>query len=294
MPPGPNSPVIIVGPTTRCGTTLLQRLLNSTRDYIIYGENFYMFDRFPAMIQGQHMDAEQKHQATKAVRETFLNSDDDFEGSSLFPDRFQYLAAVRAGFHHLVKFYADYSRDLGFESWGIKHQIFNAQGYAFLTKLLPEAYYICIYRDLYPVTRSAKARWPGDYPNLAAYTRFGQRWMENINAIHKLQPKHKLIFKYENMVADTDGHIDQLQNFLGTDRINRAVMDRKINTQPKVASGNQHHFVDPGYVKPADLEAAETTALFKNCNDFYRQLGYDRSQHLAPDQPNRPDQKELL
>ncbi len=271
--PSYQSPIIVVGPTTRCGTTLLQRLLNSTREIIIYGENFYMLQNVPQTIGGLHRHVETKQRIIKTTMHMLRNTNEDFEGSNLFPDMEEYLQAVRGSFHLLMRFYDQYSQKMDFPRWGLKHQVFGVRGFQFLQKLLPEARYVMIYRDLYPVTKSAKARWPSDYPDLDAYSQFGARWQRHIREMQSARAKHQLLFKYEDFIANPGPHIDRLESFIGTDQIDRSVMDRKINSNPRIDSADGLT-VENTYVEPVELSESETQALFKNCVEFYRELGY--------------------
>ncbi len=270
-------PVFIVGPTTRCGSTLLQRLLNSTRDIIVYGENFYVFHDLPKMIGGLHVNNHRARAAiVKATMQHFMSSEEDFEATNLFPDLDEYLKVVRRSYYAHIAFYHDYTHDLGFRRWGMKLQMADPIGFQHLQMMLPDARYVCIYRDLYPVTKSAKSRWPDDYRNLRDYTNFGRRWKANTETMLASKAKHKLIFRYEDFIAEPDRHIDELERFVGTNRIKRDVMNRKINRQPTAVHYGPLPTIEETdvYVEPADLDAAETEALFAGCRDFHAGLGY--------------------
>jgi hypothetical protein len=89
----PEPPIIIVGPTTRCGTTLLQRALNSTRKIVIYGENFMFMQKYPDMIHGftRSLNANRHNNASSRA---MLRSGVDFEASALFPDYDAYIETI--------------------------------------------------------------------------------------------------------------------------------------------------------------------------------------------------------
>lgn len=267
-------PVIIVAPTQRCGSTLLQRLLNSTREMIVYGENFYMLQKLPDTLSGLHNNIPQRQDAIRRTTKLFMETDFDFEASSLFPDYEQYLGAARAGFYALIKFYGDYSKSLNFNHWGIKHQVRGPQGYLFLRRLLPQARYLCIYRDIRDVAKSAKARWPEQYTQLGAYQQLGMLWQENLKAILSQRDQDNvLLFKYEDFIADPQPHLDRLEDFVGLTSIDRGVMERRVNNYP-VMDPNDPRNAKNVYQKPVDLSAAEMEALLRACGEIHQSLGY--------------------
>jgi len=166
------APVIVVGPTTRCGTSLLQRALNSTRKIVIYGENFTFMHKYPDMLRGLDKHVEGKRRNIRASRDLLL-SGEDFEGSSLFPDYDNYIAALRQNFFGIARFYRSDAAALGFQRWGIKHQIRDQRSFEIVPQLMSRAVFIFIYRELLAVAKSAKARWPGDFKGPDDYRRFG-------------------------------------------------------------------------------------------------------------------------
>ena len=62
-------PIFVIGPTTRCGTSLLQRLLNSTGKAVVYGENFALLQTFPDIIRNYQREADAKRKVIAIYRE---------------------------------------------------------------------------------------------------------------------------------------------------------------------------------------------------------------------------------
>ena len=87
-------PIFVIGPTTRCGTSLLQRLLNSTGKAVIYGENFALLQTFPDIIRNYQREADAKRKVIAMARDLLVKEKEDFEASSLFPDFDNYLRAI--------------------------------------------------------------------------------------------------------------------------------------------------------------------------------------------------------
>jgi hypothetical protein len=264
-------PVLVVGPTTRCGTSLLQRLLNSTGKIVVYGENFAFLQTFPDLIRNYQREGEAKRKVIAMARDLLVRDKADFEASSLFPDYDAYLRSLVGAFRLLLRTYRDDAAALGFERWGIKHQIRGQTSFAILPRLLPDARYVMIYRDLIPVARSAKARWPGDFRGPHDWRRFARHWADNIRTMQRLTGDAFLLFKYEEFVADPELHIQRLERFIEIEGVDRSVMSRRINDQPRFAPSGS---TESDYRPPVELREEETQLLLGECEPFYRELGY--------------------
>lgn len=264
-------PVFVIGPTTRCGTSLLQRLLNSTGRIVVYGENFALLQTFPDIIRNYQREADAKRKVIAMARDLLVEKREDFEASSLFPDFDSYLRALIGSFRLLLRSYRDDAAALGFERWGIKHQIRSQTSFAILPRLLPDARYVMIYRDLLPVARSAKARWPGDFRGPQDWRRFARNWADNIRTMQRLSGDAFLLLKYEHFTADPEPHLQRLERFVEIDGIDRAVMTRRINDQPRFAPDGS---AVTDYRPPQPLSDEETDLMMSECAAFYRELGY--------------------
>ena len=271
MAPTEKPPIFVIGPTTRCGTSLLQRLLNSTGKIVVYGENFALLQTFPDIIRNYQREGDAKRKVIAMARDLLVKEKQDFEASSLFPDFDNYLRALIGSFRLLLRSYRDDAAALGFERWGIKHQIRNQTSFAILPRLLPDARYVMIYRDLLPVARSAKARWPGDFRGPNDWRRFARNWADNIRTMQRLSGDAFLLLKYEEFVADPEPHLQRLERFVEIEGIDRAVMTRRINDQPRFAPDGS---AIADYRPPQALSEEETGLMMAECAPFYRELGY--------------------
>jgi len=264
-------PIFVIGPTTRCGTSLLQRLLNSTGQIVVYGENFALLQTFPDIIRNYQREGDAKRKVIAMARDLLVKEKEDFEASSLFPDFDNYLRALIGSFRLLLRSYRDDAAALGFERWGIKHQIRNQTSFTIIPRLLPDARYVMIYRDLLPVARSAKARWPGDFRGPQDWRRFARNWADNIRTMQRLSGDAFLLLKYEEFIADPETHLQRLERFVGIEGIDRAVMTRRINDQPRFAPDGS---AIADYRPPQELSEEETGLMMAECEPFYRELGY--------------------
>ncbi|MEX1109863.1 MAG: sulfotransferase [Dongiaceae bacterium] len=268
----PEPPIVIVGPTTRCGTSLLQRALNSTRKIVIYGENFTFMQKFPDMVHGSARNLNAKRRNIATSRE-MLRSGVDFEASALFPDYDAYIDTIRQGFHGIARLYRTDAKELGFDRWGLKHQVRDQRTFEVVPQLLPRARFIFIYRELIAVARSAKSRWPGDFKSEADYQRFGDNWARNIRTALDLESERFVVLRYEEFIADPEPFLRRIEAFTGIDGIDRSVMTRRINANPLIDADAKGKSPD-SYREPADLSDRQRDLLMVEARPLHEGLGY--------------------
>ena len=268
----PEPPIVIVGPTTRCGTSLLQRALNSTRKIVIYGENFTFMHKYPDMIHGFSRNLKAKRHNIATSRE-MLKSGVDFEASALFPDYDNYIETIRQGFHGIARLYRADAKALGFDRWGLKHQIRDQRTFALVPQLLPRACFIFIYRELLAVAKSAKSRWPGDFKSEADYQRFGDNWARNIRTALDLEGERFIVLRYEEFVDDPVPFLDRIETFTGITGIDRTVMTRRINANPLIDADAKGKTPD-AYREPAELTERQRLLLLSEAQTLHEGLGY--------------------
>ena len=80
-----------------------------------------------------------------------------------------------------------------------------------------------------------------------------------------------LLFKYEEFTADPEPYLKRLERFVEIEGIDRAVMTRRINDQPRFAPDGS---AIADYRPPQELSAEETGLMMAECEPFYRELGY--------------------
>ncbi len=278
-PEGTGNPILIVAPMPRCGSTLLQRLVNSTRRAIIYGENFYLLDRLPDGLADLHRDAERKTRYSRLMMDRLL-AGEDVDGTALYPDHESFLGAARETFYHMIRHYDRITKRYGFERWGLKHQVRSIAALRTLWRLLPKARWVYIYRDVLPVARSMKARWPKEYSGAEIMWKIGHAWRNGIDTMLEPQRPASLVLRYEALIADPAAAIGTLETYLGLEGIDRGVMGRKINIDPKALDPAQ---VKAIYREPAALTPEEEAAVLQGSAALRRKLGY-----AAEPPPPRP------
>lgn len=266
-------PIIIVAPARRCGTTLLQRALNSTGSTIIYGENFIFTETYPTLLAGTREHFEVKEKNTSTARERVLQGDYDFDASMLFPDYGTYARLMRENLDRIYRYYEDSSLGYGYERWGLKHQIRQAGRFLEFVKIYRDARYVFIYRGVMDVARSEKARFGREYPRPQNWAIFGETWSRNIEAMRSLTGANVLHLEYSEVTAAPTSTIARVEGFCGVSGINPAVFDRRVNVTP-VLDRLTDEEKSTSYRDPVPLTDVEQAALMSKATATCRKYGY--------------------
>ena len=266
------TPVFVVAPTARNGITLIQRLLNTTRQIIVYGENTAFVQTMPSLVHSAVQTHVRLGPEMEETRKRFLHETTEFWSSGLWPDtnRFQLLAFE--AFYKMAAHYQGCTEDYGHVRWGLKNPMDGPQMIERLQILMPAARFVFIYRDLFDVARSAKSRqFIRNSDDLVHYAR---TWRENLTAVLADRSDRVCALQYEDLLARPEHHIPRLEQFAGVTGIDAGVLDRKINT----FDGPEDRGLSPtGYVEPQTLSGEEIRTLREHAAPALELGGYARS-----------------
>ena len=247
-------PLIITSPTIRSGTTLLQRLLCSSRKTLIYGElvaqdlEFFLnLYAFKVQEYSHH-----RHLFTRGLQQVLAGDVDDWI-PDLMPDVDEYLNAFGQAAFSGFRYCHDYARRVGRPVWGVKYPGWKPAFVRLLRTMMPRARFVVITRDLAACARSAKAQiLLGSLPEL---TEFSRTWVEGMEYWRSVgDDSAVLALSYEELTAAPETTLRRLSEFAGVDDIKPEVLQRKINT----LSGSEALLeAQNGYAPPADLTEAE-------------------------------------
>jgi hypothetical protein len=270
--PGPAQemqPVFVSAPTPRNGVTLLQRLLNSSRQIIIYGENKHICELMPAVVHMANAVHRTSHAEKEETLRRFLTETTEFWSSGLWPDTKLYLDLSVEVFKSYFKLYDSCSRHYGFERWGIKHPFWSVGDFQNLYALLPKARFIYIYRNLYDVARSAKARKFVSAPQ--QYERLAKSWNAGVKQVVPMKAENLLVIEYEELVREPEEWIERIERHAGISSIDATVMSRKYNT----FRGQSHlGYSENEYIAPQELTGEETAILERHAGEMLAAHGY--------------------
>ncbi len=250
----------------RSGTTLVQRLLNSSKEVVIFGENRQFVEYAPPLVMQSISTHLHNGVDMDRIREKFRSQGgESWEMNRLWPDTLAYADCTVRWFQDLVQVYQRSAEELGHQRWGIKHPVGRLEPLDQLRQLLPGGRYIYVYRDLIATARSAKARGFVDADGMEG---FGRGWACNLEpALDRVQENFMLL-RYEDLVSNPTAWIEAISLFTDVQGMDASVMERKINVHQKV--------VESSYVEPAPVSGAEIEALVRGGGSTLVRAGYGR------------------
>jgi hypothetical protein len=256
------------GATARCGITLLQRLITSSNEILVFGEDDQVTKRMPEdlRLRGNKSAQAEVSEALNKVK----SGDVNFWTSSVLPDFKRYLGHSETYYRNILELYQQTAEECGFSSWGIKDPDPNWNSIEVIYNWFPEAKHIFLIRNIFDVIKSYKARgWIHSQADLMSIV---GKWNQNVSNFFKLQKGPNLtILRYENIVSDRDVSVQILKDFLGLKAIDSTVFDSKINVFKGAKSDG---FSPDGYIPPVELSNDEVSMIMNASKDVLAQAGY--------------------
>lgn len=248
------SPVLVTSPTVRSGTTLLQRLLCSSPDALIYGEEIGKdLDLQLQIFSSRKLVYSHSRQRFAGSLERVLAGDGNDWIVDLMPDLDGYLEALQRGALAGLESCRQHAAAAGREVWGFKYPGWPPHLTRMLYDCLPGTRVVYLVRGLADTARSAKA-WGaiGSEQDMQA---FCAQWAQNVAFMQQWQRDHPvLMLSLEALVADPGTEQARLGDFLGVRGLSPAALQRRINNHT-VGMDSQHRHT--GYIEPAQLTPPE-------------------------------------
>jgi glycosyltransferase involved in cell wall biosynthesis len=256
-------PVFLLGCAYRCGSTFLQRLLSSSPNLFIWGENMGLSDVLAEVIDREaawrwetYQTGQWKNFEQKGLHTWIAN---------LQPRGFP--ANLR---HALRGFYLDYyreaTRQLGRERWGFKEVHHGARAARFLLDLFPAGRVVFVLRN--PVDVLASVATTSWYDQVGRAARVAKLWRDNTASILAHGDPRILVVRYEKFVAQPLVELNRIAGHvaIGVDRFDAGQIQNKVR----------------GFGDPPKLGAEELAALNEpEFVEFARSIGYDVPAHPA-------------
>ncbi len=248
------APVIVSSPTSRCGTTLVQRLLTASGNGFIYGEEVgHQIRTVTVWLIGLLRRFEQTGPSgdedfARALAGTLA----DWRPGITAPAEIMRSAWIET-YYQLPAALADYSRSVGRPVWGFKLPGLDRDTLKALLSLMPRTRVVYLIRNLADVLSSAKAR--RFVATQEETARFCAEWATNVReSIDLAFEKRVLVIRYEDLLAEREDHLRLLEQFTGAQGLDPRVFDLKLNT----FEGQAEDGCSPSqYIAPAELTKVE-------------------------------------
>jgi len=247
-------PIIITSPTTRSGTTLLQRLLCSSPDCMIFGENCA---EDLELLLGIYLSKSLMYSGYKEKYSERLNA---FTGGhfnrwivDLMPDIDNYLKVLGESCFSGVSYCRDFALSLGRTSWGFKYPGLKPQTIGMIRQMMPRCKLLYIYRDVVDCLKSGKAK--GLVRTKQDVQEFCRQWVNNLGFVLGMANQSGLlIVNYLDLTSRTDVVLGHIRAFTGLENISAEVLAYKINSWDIEASKEGER---DAYLAPHELSEEE-------------------------------------
>jgi hypothetical protein len=223
-------PLIITSPALRSGTTLLQRLLCSADNALIYGETCALDLEFFAKVYASKASMYQANRARFAHTLAQVESGDTRNWIlDLMPNLDGYREALGRACAAGLAYCRDEAVRNGRSVWGIKCPAWPPAVLQLLRALMPRSRFLYVHRDVVDCLKSARAQqMVHSEQDVAA---FCQAWTENLTYVLGLdQDSHVLLLGYAELVANPAASLERIAAFSGAHGMDAHVLDHKINT----------------------------------------------------------------
>ncbi len=255
----PKKPICIAAPVRRSGTTLLQRLLCSATNALIYGET--CANDFQSMA-GMYANKEPFMNHAKDWRndqlKKVLNGEVNDWIPDLMPDIDYYLKSYKNIIQVLIDTYGGFAKEQGKEVWGMKFPEWNPASLKYLQELLPGTKIIYLHRNLSDCVRSAKRI--EMLINESEINQFCHIWRQYTDyAREQITGENVLHVEYEKLIANPEEWIKAIEDFTGAKNIQASVLAVKVNTY----SNDQRLKSNESYLQPAELTESEQELVAK-------------------------------
>lgn len=221
-------PIIILSAGPRMGTTLVQRLLCSATDCLIYGDTIGNDAAFLISYLNSKQFALRNHSyhSDPMLAPVLAGGVSEFI-ADLAPESTGYLESLSRAMAGPLEHCRHVARDHGRPHWGWKLAGAQAWMVRQLPAMLPKARIIHVDRDLVATVRSAKTGLM--IGKGADFERFVAEVAANRTALAELSGLPVLRLRLEELLAEPENCLVRLQEFTGVSLIDRSVLTVKVN-----------------------------------------------------------------
>jgi Sulfotransferase family len=244
-------PLVVTSPTIRSGTTLLQRLLCSSSNTLVYGEECGKdLELMLQIYRSKAVSYLYSRERLSAILQSVLDGEVNQWTADLLPDVDGYVGAFGRASLAGLAYCRDYAAALGRPVWGIKYPGWPPNMISLIRRAMPRSRFLIIYRDVADCLRSAKAR--GSVASEQAARQFCGDWKNNLSFMLAMRGDPSVfLLKYAELVTTPASVIEALVGFTGARDIRPETLSHRINVEGASPTDQ------PSYVEPAALTETE-------------------------------------
>jgi hypothetical protein len=208
--PDSGEPVFVLASSWRSGSTLVQRLVMSSRDVLVWGEPYSHCALIRTLAESLMPFSDDWPRDRAVVTKASFMAPDRWVANA-YPPPQDLIAAHRAFLDRLL---ADPARGFGFTRWGVKGVRLSGEHAVYLKYIFPDARIVFLHRNPYdaflsyrvlqqrrPHARPWVHRWPAEGVSTAA--RFGEIWSEQTAShLHWSPAVDGTVLRYEDLGGD--------------------------------------------------------------------------------------------
>ena len=227
------APVFVLAGGARTGSTLLQRLLISTRQVMIWGEHGgVLLDALGRFVAGMEQWFASGSGAARHLTR-FMRKGWDSWIPNMNPPQEAFVEGARSA---LLRALAVPAGELGYPRWGFKEIRYNGGAVPLLKTLFPAARIVVLVRHPEASLRSVKAAEFYARTYEARPEVFLARWAEASSSLARACAPGTFarLWRYEDIVADPEAALVSLAGHVGVDaaQFDRATMATYIRGNP--------------------------------------------------------------
>jgi hypothetical protein len=252
------APIIITSPTTRCGTTLVQRLLSASDNAFLYGEGVghhivALTQSFVTALRNieQHGGEFDAH-----LERALIGVMDDWQPGLMAPSNVM-LRGWTETYYQLPVVLSEFGRSIGRPIWGFKLPALSHDVIAALLRLMPRARVIYVFRSPFDALKSAKAR--KFVKSGRAVAQFAAAWAQNMSEASAFASDGRfLLLRYETLIQQPIPQMRILEAFTQVEGVRASTFETKVNT---FKGDGDLGYSPTQYIQPQELTDAERRAV---------------------------------
>lgn len=261
-------PIFIFASGQRCGSTLIQRLLNSHKEILLWGEQNGLLNGF-IKDYGKLLDWAQEY---GNHRKTYLTTGYDNFTANMVPTKLEIHRAAKVFIETL---FGRPAGKLGKSRWGFKEVRYDSSIAIILKQFYPKSAIIHLTRNVIDCFISLKHWENSAGPWTRTWTEIFIRDWQRINSsflLSETQLEGFLSIKYEDLIVNKEDTLQKLCSYLGVvcEDLDLTIFHRRLHREGVEGT------VERKIISRSSLSRSERDLLTRPpIPDISRSLGYD-------------------